>query len=132
MAHQRTRPVPLFANLGADTETRALPGRIVTRQFGCATLEFVILRDFTAKDRDLPTACLAITGEDENGGSWAVRIPVCDYRNDLAYFRRGDRIRVRGTFSFGRGRGWELRDVTGFGITEVELLQTGRIRQRPA
>jgi single-stranded DNA-binding protein len=132
MTSQRTPHVTLFGNLGADPETRTLPGRAITREVYDAIIDETVIREFTTKDRELRTASLAINAKNERGEVFTRWIRLVDFNEHLTTYRKGDRIKVRGYFKERQyTKDGETKTIKEFVVTAAEL-QAMRIRQQAA
>ena len=132
MTSQRTPHVTLFGNLGADPETRTLPGRTITREVYDPIIDETLTREFTTKDRELRTASLAVNGKDEHGEDFTRWIRLVDFNEHLTTYRKGDRIKVRGYFKTRQyTQDGETKTIKEFVVTAADL-QTMRIREQAA
>jgi len=125
MTSQRTPEVYLFGNLGADPETRTLRARSTAREaddpIGDATISAA---------RQIRTVSIAVNAEDADGHRITHWHRLVDFADHLAASRKGDRLKVRGSF---RTRTYtqngELKSIREFLVTEVSVL---KLRFRPA
>jgi single-stranded DNA-binding protein len=132
MTSQRTPHVTLYGNLGADPETRTLPGRTITRDVYDAIIDETLTREYITQDRELRTASLAVNAKDEHGEDLTRWIRLVDFNDHLTTYRKGDRIKVRGYFKTRQyTKDNEVKTIREFVVTAAEL-QTMKIRQQAA
>jgi len=98
MDSQRTPQITLYGNLGADPEIRTLPARIVTKEVYDPIVDDVVTRDFDQAERQIRTGSLAINAKDGDGEEITRWHRLVDFKEHLAGFHKGDRLRVRGWF----------------------------------
>jgi single-stranded DNA-binding protein len=121
---QRTPEVYLFGNLGADPETKTLRARSAGEADGPAG------DDALSSAREIRTASIAVNAEAADGHRVTHWHRLVDFAGHLATYRKGDRLKVRGSF---RTRTYtqngQRKSIREFLVTEVSVL---KLRFRPA
>jgi single-stranded DNA-binding protein len=101
--------ITLYGNVGADPETRTIPGKPITKAIYDEMIDEVVEREFTTSDRELRTFSIAVelpNTHDEKSTRW---IHCADWKDLSPLVRKGDRVKVTGRFS---ERSYEKDGVT--------------------
>lgn len=129
-------PITLYGNVGNDPETRTIPGKQVTKQFGIGRLppapilDDMVEREFTTPEREVRTFSIAVSKKDTEGND-VTRWIRCDDWNRLSRLvGKGDRVKVKGHF---RERSYqkdgETKTVRDFVVEDLKI-ERQKIRHR--
>ena len=125
MTTERTPEVYLFGNLGGDPETKTLRPRSGAREAAEPGGD-----DTISAAHENRTANIAVNAEDALGHRVTHWHRLVDFAGHLAAYRKGDRLKVRGSF---RTRTYtqngQRKSIREFLVTEVSVL---KLRFRPA
>lgn len=124
--------ITLYGNVGADPEVHDFAGEEVTRQVYDPIIDDVVEIPFTTKDRELRTFSIAINKTAEDGEEITRWIRCSDWRNVSTLVRKGDRVRVVGSFRTRTvEKDGETKTYRNFDVQEL-TIERHKIRQQAA
>ncbi len=91
--------IALYGYVGSDPETRAIPGKQVTKQVYDPIVDDLVEREFTTSEREVRTFSIAVSRKDAAGQEFTRWIRCDDWKGLSRLVAKGDRVIVKGHFS---------------------------------
>jgi single-stranded DNA-binding protein len=129
MAKDNNAILTLFGNLGGDPELREVPEQEITRPVYDPVTDQVIEKTFTRKAGEFRTFSLAVSTPEMEEPRW---IYCVDWANESRLFRKGDRVRLTGSFQVRTyEKDGETRRIRQF-VVKTAAIERAKIHQGEA
>lgn len=129
MAKNNVAILTLFGNLGGDPEVNEIPEQEITRPVYDPVLDQVVEKTFTRKAQEFRTFSLAVSTREMEKPRW---IHCVDWANESRLFRKGDRVRLTGSFQVRTyEKDGETKRIRQF-VIKTATIERAKIRQDDA
>jgi single-stranded DNA-binding protein len=122
--------ITLFGNVGADPETRTIPGKQVMNQFCDPIIDKKVERVFTTPVREVRIFSITVSTKDTEGNKVTRWIRCDDWNCFSCLVGKGDRVKGKGHF---RGRTYrqdgETKAVRNVVVEDLKI-ERHKIRHR--